>query len=697
MNTKSKALLIGAGLLFIILIIGIFILTNPSMEWVENSLNRSQDMAAVQGTDKVENQPEKERIRLSASSLTTDEVKEQGLPVSAANTVRAWRIHGKAKTWDKKTVPGAEIILRIRENREYHHPEIKARTDENGCYEAILPLPEAIRLMPPGAEVPHTIVGWANARGYRSGRNRIDDLAQPGPESAPLQLDLFLHPDATIHGFVTTVEGRPVENCDIYLQGSDNYWFHLDSTDPDGYYTATTEETGSFHLIAMKDNFSRSSSEKVYLAPPQDTEAPLLVILAFESIEGWVVDPQGKPVDRFGVQALPAEMVEASNDTLKDFEEVHCPEQEEYLVQNPELDECRGLSYGYDRPDSAGRFRIGGLAPGQHFLRLPYFEDQYLEDPEEAPRVVCATGDRNARIVVPYYRMRVFLKEPERKDLLSEAWLTHIHKGFRHHGTRVKGGVVDLDARPGTFTLEARAAEGLFVKREIHLERGDYESEFELVLQKDEPALLHLFLTDRSGYALRDVDDFILHAYGLTSGEVSWPLSDLERNKEGAILADVPADTHRVLVVPGGEQNFYLPAAKNVFKAGPGEEVRKSLAFTLGGRLDIRFVPELEQNRSPEDRVRIYRRVPRNRDEYLDLYAAFRPVEKLPFIHYNHESSLPVIANNILAQGKYRLFAKRKDFAVMQLDFVIEQGRTTELEIIFRPGRLQPGFERNSF
>jgi len=250
-------------------------------------------------------------------------------------------------------------------------------------------------------------------------------------------------------------------------------------------------------------------------------------------------------------------------------------------------------------------------------------------------------------------------------------------------GTRVEGGIHLLDVQPWTFTLEALAPGGLFLRKEIRLERGQYENEIELILQKDKPAHLLLFLSDPSGRLLRNADGFVIRAGCFTGEEATIAMSGLERNTDGAFAADLPPDAHRLLVVPGGKDVFYLPTEENYLRIKPGEETTVSLSLEMGGRFQIDFDPPLPEKRDPRKGVRIYKWTAWGSREHLESYAFFVPGQELPYINTRFYG--PDLHNDIFVEGRFRLIAERDGYARVQEDFVIMRGETTHLKIRFQP------------
>jgi hypothetical protein len=218
--------------------------------------------------------------------------------------------------------------------------------------------------------------------------------------------------------------GTPVADADVWFSPPE-LGIPVES-DAHGSYVLPIREAAAHWLSARKGDTGIAVQGPLQLSPSSDFDAPDLVLRGAATLTGTVVYPDGTPVRRFAIHAVP----EASKD-----EQIHSwPVTRLDTSKDP--DAAAGLRWGWTRTDNDGRFALRGLRTGRYF---------FLED---RSRALFPTGGDD-RVVIDAYRILVRVVDEADADVHGVGVAARSDRG-----SSTAGAVDEIATRPGeTWTV----------------------------------------------------------------------------------------------------------------------------------------------------------------------------------------------------------------------------------------------------
>lgn len=490
---------------------------------------------------------------------------------------RCW-VKGRVTGPEGVPIPGAEVKLRLAFERGQEIWSALTHAGEDGSYSAVL---DGLIGLTPAARSMIQLSGMAFAPLHHQSKWSVAELPAAGCGCGETCLDLVLEPSAVLKGRVTCSDGRPCEGTSVYLSFNEIGWLMKRTADAEGCYRIPILYRGPHQLAAVHDGRGLSRVMELHLDPNKDRTAPDLKLHGSGVIEGVAVYPDGKPAGGITLEAKSTR----HDDSVWRSRKYH-PLSDEYAGLN-------GLPKGATKTGLDGRFRFTGLEPGSYSI-----ECRKSGDRSESERPCYPTGERQAKIKVTFYRVRLRVVDEEGGGVPGSKYSFSFYRGedleASGSGTvRTLDGLAYISGEflapsPGArLKIEAWTPYANPAEACVEIQEGVYEPHVDLVLDHPKnPCVLKLKV---QGPTEEPLPEFEGHLW--KRGQPSRRIEFRNVDRSGVRFFNLSPGRYGVLVRSGGSGCHDYFHAVEEFEAVGGEEKEVILKLPPAGRLRLTVHP----------------------------------------------------------------------------------------------------------
>ena len=588
-----------------------------------------------------------------------------------------WLVQGVVRDEKNLPVEGAGVVVCLEARDESRYPFEPALSNGAGQYTIDAPLPWDPARLSLASTFSGTLIGRAGKGGFFSEPEEQACTLDLCRGAEVVRLDLVIHTDPMLHGTVLTDDGKPVSGAavmvvspEIGIENEDEPYL----TDSRGVYAIPLDwfDEGAYKLVALKPGLGISAALPIEINPEESKEAPDLILNFHESIAGVAEHPDGSPVGGIRIKAFSEHFQETPDHLLpEDFEEM-CVSGLEIAIDE---EAWTGLPCGSVVTDVAGRFFITGLRPGGYFL-----SPDFLNQEDDVLRIPCKAGDRNVRVVLDIYTLRLLLLD-ETGYRIPHAFLDMdgAGGGSAHW---VVNGEIRLDVKPGRVQLVARAPKHLKGEKVIDIVEKQYTATEELVLSEVPEGRLRLFVTGPDGTPYSPLSSLSFQMDGdLDTTEVD--LEEKKREADGALLIDLPAGRYQPQMCfldrnRNNPMEMRLPIVLDPVEIVSDMETPFHVNLRLGGRLQVTIHAG---DAAPKRNLRIEIIGGNGKRIKKRLSTFFVQGQKRAGDAHRMKPGTQYLSRSLLEPGLYRLSVGAKGFSAPEQEFTITAGRITPVKV----------------
>lgn len=638
----------------------------------ENEISEFQDV------------PKSDIIPIPPSSESLDTtLKGDEAPAIDPCDKKGWRVSGTVKDPQGMPISNAKVLLQCyAETGGHFNPMDPAVTDEEGVYSVDIPTFKELDEYSYPFGSPFSIFGTAMAPGYVPGSDTSHNSLSPNTVNLILRLDIVLKPGCVLYGRVVTKDDIPVVEADVILTSTEKKTRNRIKTDRNGCYAIPINRAGKHVLYAEKIGSGVSSAAFVELDSNSGMEAPTLILQECGFIAGTALDPDGNPIEGLRIHAFQEVLLNIVAEDLED-------NSKDYKHAGRSISDtgsCVGIPFGTVLTGPDGRFRISGLKQGNYFLWLPVSFRSGDQPPCEIPRILYQTGTGNARIVADVHRLKVHLRDekglllPFVKVTLNCEW---------SWGEEYVNGIFNAQVPPGPLKITAKAWGDLFAEETLEIKAGNYCTEMDLVLKKNEsPGRVRLIFTGPDGKKVRQFSNLTVSYCGEKSiRPMSLSMFEMDTNSVGDFILTLLPDTYTITAYPNGTMDRCLPIQAENICVKPEKQIKVHFPLRMGGQLRLTILS------SVKDDLKIYHVIAKPASGKAGLgdkpsLRKFYPhgQEKAVYLK-DLKPGIPYLSPEVFEEGLYTLELKARGFEPVEQSFSISPGQVTDATVVLQPSR----------
>ena len=545
-----------------------------------------------------------------------------------------WRAVGTVTAADGSEITHGHVAIRM------HTRELANAEFSGGTFDVELPrVPELARTL-------DRVVAVVAADGFLRGRSKAVALE---PET---RLDVRLERGAVVTGRVVDEAGRPVRDASVWF--SPKGLGRGQSTNESGRFVLSVTKAAEHWICSRKGDVGVAVHGPVQLAPTGDHHAGDLVLRGPGVLTGIAVYPDGTPVRRMQMYAVPAE--------FKKRKITSWPGRPVDASKDP--DAASGLRWGWTHTGDDGRFTLRGLRTGSYFFK------------HDKSRTLYETGSE-ARIVIDIYRILVHVRDEDGAPVLGMS----LHA--ESDSASIAGSFTEVDAEPGdswAFEIGSRTIQPAATSVGVVSSTYEYETTLVAKLVR-ERGRLRIRALDPRGVPIAGLR-VTLHAHPSDSLILYEDPVDAE-----GLTKYVPAGRYRFEAKPGGNPFALFFPAEGEATVRDGGVTPITVQARAGGRVSVTFRLGDEQDQRNLGRPK-FKAAPAHGGEPLLLGGPLRRRDGGGWsLGGKWKLNDPALCWRLLEPGAYELRIDLKGYEPLRLPLNVQPGVLTDVEARLAPVR----------